>query len=39
MAAIQGPTGAYHSCSCGETFESTERLLEHARNEHGLWVH
>lgn len=27
------PTGA-HRCECGETFESTEELLEHAREVH-----
>jgi hypothetical protein len=30
---------AYHSCGCGEQFDTTEELLEHARSEHGLWVH
>ncbi|WP_255151281.1 hypothetical protein [Halorarius halobius] len=28
--------GSYHSCSCGATFDSTEELLAHAREEHGL---
>lgn len=30
---------AYHQCECGAEFESTEALLEHARGDHGLWVH
>jgi predicted small metal-binding protein len=25
-------------CSCGEQFETTEELLDHAREEHGLEV-
>jgi hypothetical protein len=37
MAA--GQTRQYHQCSCGETFRTTDGLLEHAREEHGLWVH
>ena len=28
----------YHRCSCGESFETTEELLEHARQRHGLAV-
>jgi hypothetical protein len=28
-----------HKCGCGESFESTDRLLEHAREAHGLFVH
>lgn len=28
-----------HQCTCGETFDTTEDLLAHAREEHGLWVH
>jgi hypothetical protein len=28
-----------HQCSCGETFETTEDLVAHAREEHGLWIH
>ena len=35
-AAGAAMDGAYHSCSCGATFESTEDLLAHAREEHGL---
>jgi hypothetical protein len=35
MATRQPTTPAYHRCSCGETFESTEELLAHAREEHG----
>jgi predicted small metal-binding protein len=37
MATSQTPA-AYHTCSCGEEFETTEELLEHARSEHGVWV-
>jgi hypothetical protein len=37
MATSQKPT-AYHTCSCGEEFDSTEALLEHARSEHGAWI-
>ena len=32
-------SAAYHTCGCGEEFDTTEALLEHARTEHGLWVH
>jgi hypothetical protein len=39
MATRQPPTPAYHRCECGETFETTEQLLAHARDEHGLSVH
>lgn len=39
MAARKAPANGYHSCSCGESFETTELLLEHAREEHGLWIH
>jgi hypothetical protein len=28
----------HHRCSCGETFDSTDELVEHAREEHGLLV-
>lgn len=38
MAATR-PTPAYHQCSCGEHFESTEELVVHAREEHGLPVY
>jgi hypothetical protein len=31
-------TAAYHTCSCGEEFESTAELLEHARSDHGIWI-
>jgi hypothetical protein len=34
----QTPTTTYHTCSCGEAFESTDALLEHARESHGLNV-
>ena len=36
MAAKTVPS--YHQCSCGETFDSTEELLAHAREAHGLVV-
>ena len=39
MATRQSTTTTtYHSCSCGEQFETTEKLLEHAREAHGLSV-
>jgi len=39
MATRQSTTTTtYHSCSCGEQFETTEELLEHAREAHGLSV-
>ncbi|WP_255568322.1 hypothetical protein [Salinarchaeum sp. IM2453] len=28
------PTTSRHRCECGETFESTEELLEHVREVH-----
>lgn len=36
MATRRAPTDTYHTCSCGASFESTDELLEHAREEHGL---
>lgn len=36
--ATRDPSPASHRCGCGETFESTEALLAHAREEHGLFV-
>jgi hypothetical protein len=36
--ATRQATPTYHTCSCGEEFDSTEDLLEHAREEHGLSV-
>jgi predicted small metal-binding protein len=38
MATRQQTPTTYHTCSCGDKFESTEELLEHAREEHGLSV-
>ena len=29
----------YHTCTCGESFASTDDLLEHAREAHGLGVY
>lgn len=34
--ATRQTTPAAHQCSCGESFESTAALLEHAREEHGF---
>ncbi len=28
----------YHVCSCGESFDSTADLLEHAREAHGITI-
>ncbi len=39
MATSQQPTTGYHTCSCGESFESTEALIEHAQDAHGLSVY
>jgi hypothetical protein len=39
MATHQPVTESYHVCTCGERFESTDELVAHAREEHGLWVH
>jgi len=33
MATSQ-QSAAYHTCSCGKEFDTTEELLEHAREEH-----
>jgi predicted small metal-binding protein len=38
MATRQQSRRTYHTCSCGEQFETTEELLEHARESHGLSV-
>jgi len=38
MATSQTPQTTYHTCSCGEQFDTTEELLEHAREAHGLNV-
>jgi predicted small metal-binding protein len=38
MATRQSPKPARHTCSCGKQFETTNRLVEHARSEHGLRV-
>jgi len=38
MATRQQTPTTYHTCSCGEEFETTEALLEHAREAHGLSV-
>jgi hypothetical protein len=39
MATRQPAPSAHHQCSCGESFDSTEELLAHAREEHGLYAH
>jgi hypothetical protein len=36
MATRQDVTASYHTCSCGAAFETTEDLLVHAEEEHGL---
>ncbi|CCQ33984.1 hypothetical protein HLRTI_002012 [Halorhabdus tiamatea SARL4B] len=38
MATSQQTQSGYHTCSCGESFETTEDLLEHGREAHGLHV-
>jgi hypothetical protein len=39
MATRQTPRPSHHRCSCGESFDTTEDLLAHARDDHGLYVH
>lgn len=36
--ATRQRSAAYHTCECGEQFDSTDALLDHAREEHGLAV-
>jgi hypothetical protein len=36
MAVGQTPQSAYHTCSCGKSFDTTEDLLAHAREVHGF---
>lgn len=38
MATRQQTPTTYHTCTCGEEFETTEDLLDHAREAHGLSV-
>lgn len=38
MATRQTSPSTYHTCSCGASFETTDELVEHAREEHGLVV-
>jgi len=38
MATRQQPPTTYHTCSCGEEFDTTQELLDHAREAHGLSV-
>jgi hypothetical protein len=38
MATRQSTPPTYHTCSCGEQFDTTEELLAHARESHGLSV-
>jgi hypothetical protein len=37
--ATSESSAAYHTCGCGAEFDTTDELLEHARSEHGTWVH
>jgi predicted small metal-binding protein len=37
--ATRQEASTYHVCTCGEQFETTDDLLEHARESHGLSVH
>jgi hypothetical protein len=39
MGTRQESTHSYHTCTCGATFDSTEALLDHAREAHGLDVY
>jgi hypothetical protein len=39
MATRQTPRTPHHRCSCGESFDTTEDLVVHAREEHGLYAH
>jgi hypothetical protein len=39
MATRPTPSMSHHRCSCGESFDTTEELLAHAREDHGLYVH
>lgn len=34
--AVKATGIAYHECTCGESFGSTDELLDHARDVHGL---
>ncbi len=38
MATSQQPPTTYHTCSCGEEFDTTDDLLDHAREAHGFDV-
>jgi hypothetical protein len=38
MATRQHSRVEYHTCTCGEGFDTTEELLEHARDAHGIGV-
>jgi hypothetical protein len=38
MATRQQSPTTYHACTCGEEFNSTDELLEHAREDHGIGV-
>jgi hypothetical protein len=37
--ATRQPVRSAHQCSCGASFDSTDELLAHAREEHGIWAH
>jgi hypothetical protein len=39
MATGQCASSGFHACSCGERFDTTEELVVHAREDHGLWIH
>ena len=36
MGTRQASPATYHTCTCGESFETTNDLLAHAREEHGI---
>jgi hypothetical protein len=36
MATRPESSGGYHTCTCGESFDTTDQLLEHAREAHGI---
>jgi hypothetical protein len=36
MATREKSSSGHHTCTCGASFATTDDLLEHAREEHGL---